>query len=213
MSDVIDIAAAQAERDPAAALDAHSWLGDAISTDAHSDRFAQWGHSTVVDEYVGAAVVSRGLFDALHERAGIAAAWPVGNAGLLHVYGYLLSTVPTPYGLKRERWLGPELARACGLGDDAFVPWASGRTLLSRVTDATRRVLSEAASETELISDVEATIAVSAETGPGAVAYALRSAGASDPPRLVTLFPVSDAAAIRREIAQEPARLRWNAVG
>ncbi len=80
-------------------------------------------------------MLSRSTFEALHDRAGLDSAWPVGNAGLLHVYGYLLSTTPTPYGLKRDRWLGGELARACGLAPDAFVPWIGERTLLDRVTD------------------------------------------------------------------------------
>ena len=50
--------------------------------------------------------------------AGLAAAFPVGNAGLLHVYGYWFSDEPTPYGFKRDRWVDGALAGAL-TGDDS----------------------------------------------------------------------------------------------
>lgn len=96
--------------------------------------------------------IDTALFDTLHAVAGIDAAFPTGNAGLLHVYGYWYSTVPTPFGYKRDRWHDGTLARAFGLPADAFhldAPQAGrpgsapgpGPTLLARVTAAALPVL------------------------------------------------------------------------
>jgi len=130
-----------------------AWMAEQIAADAAAGRFARWGRSTVVDENTREPVLSRELFDGLHELAGLGGsagevagagadagiAWPIGNAGLLHVYGYLLSTVETPYGRKRDRWLDGGVARAFGLPADAFAPWfvtpsAVGSTPLERIT-------------------------------------------------------------------------------
>lgn len=92
-----------------------------LGFDRASGVFSDWGLSTVIDENLRRPVIGPALFAFLHECAGLEATWPVGNAGLLHVYGYLLSTVPTPFGLKRERWIGCELTRALGMPDGAFL--------------------------------------------------------------------------------------------
>lgn len=207
MSERIDEAAADAQSDPVGVLERHPWLGAAIDADAAAGRFARWGRSTVIDEHAGTAVVSEELFAALHARAGLDAAWPIGNAGLLHVYGYLLSTVPTPYGFKRERWLDGALARAYGLAGDAFVPWASPRTTLERVADAAASLLARAEVRTALVGDSAASLGLArhADSGPVALAYALGG-------RLVTTFPVASPDDILAEWDAEPARPRWNAV-
>jgi len=207
VSERIDGAVADAQSDPVGALERHPWLGAAIDADAAAGRFARWGRSTVIDEHAGTAVVPEALFDALHARAGLDAAWPIGNAGLLHIYGYLLSTVPTPYGFKRERWLNGALARAYGLPADAFVPWASSRTTLERVTDAMTGLLARAEARTAVVGDSVASLGLArhADGGPFALAYALGG-------RLVTTFPVGSADEILAEWDAEPARPRWNAV-
>lgn len=210
----LDAAAATAARgDAGQAFDAVPWLSRSIAQDAASGRFARWSRSTIVDENVGAPVLDRAVFDRLHDLAGEPSAWPVGNAGLLHVYGYLLSLTPTPYGLKRERWLGPELARAFGLADAAFAPWADGPTLLERVTDAATSLLrSPAAARSE--AGGEYLTVLSASTGAAALVYARVT---DDGIRLVTTFPVADAAAVLTAIDTAspapgtPYRPRWNA--
>jgi hypothetical protein len=98
------------------------WMIDQIKVDVADRRFASWGSSTAFDETLQAPVIPRPLFEHLHALAGVTAQWPIGNAGLLHVYGYLLSAVDTRYGPKRRRWLGPQLAVALGLDPDHFVP-------------------------------------------------------------------------------------------
>lgn len=211
----LDAAASAAARgDAEEALAAVPWLEPSIAEDAASGLFRAWSRSTIVDENVGAAVLDRAVFEKLHALAGEHSAWPVGNAGVLHVYGYLMSATPTPYGLKRERWLGPDLARAFGLADDAFTPWTAGATLLRRVTDAATALLrSPAASRIE--AGGEYVVALSAPSGPAALVYAR---AADDDLRLVTTFPVADGAAILATLDETPVgspttpyRPRWNA--
>ncbi|MEV8267244.1 amino acid deaminase [Microbacterium sp. NPDC076911] len=204
MIDALDAAAQQSERDAVATLDKYPWLGAAIDADATAGRFAEWGASTVVDENIGAAVISRTVFDALHDRAQLQAQWPVGNAGVLHVYGYLLSRAETPYGLKRARWMNGHLAIACGLPADAFVPWASPRTLLERVGEAAHSALSRAACIREAGG---ATLALerTSQSEEWALVYAVDGL-------LVTTFPVVSVEQILAEWDADPQRLRWNAV-
>lgn len=132
------------------------WLAADIRADAEAGRFTHWGLSTVVDEFTGEAVLDRATFEALHRIAGLGGVddgaadadaacpdvvWPVGNAGLLHVYGYLLSTAATPWGAKRDRWVGGDVARAFGEDQAFLTPWygadvvhpGAGPTMLARV--------------------------------------------------------------------------------
>lgn len=213
----LDAASARAGDDPDAAFALLPWLGASIDADAAARRFDAWGLSTVIDENTGTAVVPASVFDALHARAGIDAEFPIGNAGLLHVYGYLLSTTPTPYGLKRARWLDGDLARAYGLTADAFLPWAlpTGETLLARVTAAAAALLSHAPVRRHQLGDTEALIAIGHSPASGdralasALVYALVSGGTR---RLITTFPVASPTAILDEVDAAAPRLRWNAV-
>ena len=193
-----------------ATLDYLPWIGRAIDEDGAARRFDAWGRSTAIDENTGTAVISRALFDVLHDRASIGATWPVGNAGLLHCYGYLLSLEATPYGLKRDRWVHGELARACGLHSDALLPWSRGSTLLARATSAASAILqSPVASAVQVIDGRAARVAISADHGPSALAYEVAPARGSAP-LLVTLFPVVDASSVLGEF-RIARRLRWNA--
>lgn len=193
------------------ALDAVPWLTGAIDEDSAVGRFDAWGHSRAIDENTGTAVIPRALFDELHRRAGLEATWPVGNAGLLHCYGYLLSLEATPYGLKRDRWLDGELAQACGLHPDALLPWVGDSTLLARVTSAASSVLrSPAVSATRTIDGRATRVAFSADRGPAALAYEVAPAH-GDAPLLVTLFPVGDASSVIDEF-RAARDMRWNAV-
>lgn len=209
MIELLDAAATA--HDAAEVLSMFDWLGPAIDADAQADRFSHWGRSTAVDENVGAPVLPRPTFEALHVRAGLDSAWPVGNAGLLHTYGYLLSTTPTPYGLKRDRWLGGELALACGLTPDAFVPWVGERTLLDRVAEAAETLIDGMPVRRQQVGALDAVIAIAdRQPQPSALAYALDSPAQGL--RLLTMFPIADPAALLVELDASPARLRWNAV-
>lgn len=208
----LDAAAHAAAADPYAAIGALPWLGGSIDADAAAGRFAVWGRSSVIDENTGTAVVPASVFAALHERAGIDARFPVGNAGLLHVYGYLLSTAPTPYGPKRDRWLDGALARAYGLADDAFLPWTfpDTATLLTRVTAAMEGILAASVVRSERLDEGDGIIAIGRRTasGPAALAYALARLGQG---RLITTFPVAAPDQLLAAVDAEGPRLRWNA--
>ncbi|MDR6691779.1 hypothetical protein J2X55_002702 [Microbacterium sp. 1154] len=202
--DALDAAALLAATDPAAAISSLPWLTASLAADRAAGRLAAWGRSSVIDENVGAAVLPRPLFDELHRHAGLEATWPVGNAGVLHVYGYLLSTTPTPYGLKRERWLTDDLALACGREAGAFLPWAVAQTLLSRATAAASALLARPDAIAEEPEGRTARIALGAPLPDGTAALAYAVDGL-----IVTMFPVADPAAVRAGLGAP--RLRWNA--
>ena len=214
---------------------------DAVRRDAEHGRLAHWGASTLVDEHTGVPSIDEALFDALHRAAGLTAAFPIGHAGLLHVYGYWFSIVPTPFGYKRDRWHDGTLARAFGLPVDAFrldVPESDpDATPLARVTAAALPVLrrppvgalvadavvdgrlsrvvlhrAPGAETPALVYGIES--AGSAGTGSGRSVHAAPhgSAAASDRLSLLTTFPFSgDPGPLLEEFAGEPV-LRWNAV-
>lgn len=210
----LEAASARAGRDtPAdasAAVGMLEWLTRSIADDRAAARFDAWGLSTVIDENVGKPVLGRAVFEHLHELAGVEASWPIGNAGVLHCYGYLLSRTKTPYGLKRERWIGPDLARAYGLADDAFVPWASETTLLARAADAASALLaSPETSRTLTVGGRETRVALSATKGTAALAYAV-AAEVGTHPLLLTTFPVAEPTVLLEEFDLKP-RLHWNA--
>ncbi len=184
-----------------------------IAQDAAAGRFDAWALSTVVDETVGAPVIDREDFTRLHEAAGLTADWPIGNAGLIHVYGYLLSTVQTPYGLKRDRWLDGSLATALGRHPRAFLledADAAGETVLQRVTDALLPHLEAAASEQLLRIDHRAVDGTVFRTVviDGALIYGVVL---GDRVRAVTAFPVTVNEGFLDRLLGEPPRMRYNA--
>ena len=56
------------------------------------------------------------------------------HAGIMHTYGYLFSTLNTPYGYKRWRWTIPTFTEAMGLKDKSISPHPKTGTLLSNLT-------------------------------------------------------------------------------
>lgn len=186
-----------------------------VVADARAGRFAAWGTSTVVDEFVGEAVVSEGVATALHRLARVPVRFPVGNAGVLHVYGYWFATRPTPFGYKRDRWLDGRLARAFGLPATAFIPRADPvSTPLQRVLEVAMPVLDEprqalATADAE-VDGVLTRVCLVRATGADATALVYGVAGA-DGMRLVTTFPVGgDALELIDDFVEHP-RWRWNA--
>ena len=207
--------------------DALGLVVDLIQRDASAGRFDAWGTSTVVDDNIGAPLIDQALFTTLHETAGIDAAFPIGNAGVIHMYGYWFSTVSTPYGLKRARWQEPNLAEAFGLAPNAFHLDAETRTTpLERLTDVALPLLLDPPGDATV---VDATLGARyghrlsrvvlihpLGTKVPALVYGIAPLGnASDAARLklLTAFPVQgDYAPILKDFAHNP-RPRWNAVG
>ncbi|MEJ6490607.1 amino acid deaminase [Leucobacter sp. USCH14] len=195
--------------------------------DAAAGRLADWGTSTVIDEHTEVASFDRQIFDALHVAAGIDAAFPVGNAGLLHVYGYWFSEVPTPFGFKRDRWQNGELARALGQRGTAFhltrgsTPGDRGSTPLQRVAEAALPLLLHPperflSGEALLHGRPSRVVIVQApDAGPSALIYGIApgpGTRAQSPLQLITAFPFGgDASALVADFESNPAA-RWNAV-
>ncbi|MDJ1370688.1 hypothetical protein [Gulosibacter molinativorax] len=200
---------------------------DQIRADAAANRFAPWGWSTVVDEHVGKAIIDPALFDRLHDAAGIQATFPIGNAGVIHVYGYWFSTVLTPYGYKRDRWLDGDLSGALGLPDDAFHLHHTGSTLLKRVTSAALPLLlavpGEAATPSQAEPSFQVAIRGEAEVrlstvntrmvivGTDETSALIYGVNMSKQMQLITCFPVNgNPDSIVRDFLTD-RRLHWNA--
>lgn len=213
-----------------------------VRADALADRFALWGQSTVIDEHTRVASFARPLFDALHAAAGIQATFPIGNAGLIHVYGYWFSEVFTPFGYKFDRWRDGSLAHALDLPTHAFWiegPGLEGTTALERVLEAVRPALETPPAST-ITADAELTFpagsrqsrlvlrapAGASASQPSALIYGVTqttSSSATDhksskpeanPPafQLITAFPFSGDPHALAADFKADPRPRWNAV-
>lgn len=200
-----------------------------IERDRHTPGLREsWGESTVIEEDSAVPVLERTAFETLHEWAGISAEWPRGHAGLVHVYGYLVSEVGTRFGLKGERWLAGGVARALDRAEREFLPGIAGRsTMLSRVTDALLPVLAHPESAggvgngaveacvDDLIGDSPAdamrTVLVRGSGGDRAIVY---GHVLGEEVRLITAFPLAPAAgdAVVETLLSASPRLRYNAV-
>ncbi len=200
-----------------------------LRSDALAGRFAHWGTSTLIDEFTGVPMIPSELFAELHRAAGIECEFPVGNAGVLHVYGYWFSEVPTPFGLKRDRWERGELALALGLRREEFLlQHSSGRTLLERVNAALLPLLRVPDPAVQLAEVCVAgrvcrvVLVRRPQEGAAALIYGIARRAAEfvggadrvDPGELnlVTAFPFSgDSGELLADFVADP-RFRWNAV-
>lgn len=199
------------------------WLEQQLERDADAGRFTAWGRSTVIDEHLGDAVVDPATVAALTGPARQPDVYPEGNAGLLHVYGYLFSSVETPFGRKSDRWLDGALASALGLDADAFHPQTGagdGPSMLRRVTNAALPLFDGAplgstftlARRDALAPELAALTVLRRVPGATAtaLAYALETSAGI---RLITLFPIeADPSAFLAARDAEAPRLRYNAL-
>lgn len=174
------------------------WLTAQLDADRARGTFGRWARSTVVDEHTRTPVLDRAVLAWLQRRAGLPVEFPGTDAGLAHVYGYLLSTAATPFGLKRDRWTGGELEPALGMEPGHLLPWRrpGGRTLLERVTDVVVPLLTDPPAGALLVrddpvpgtADALRTVVHRAQgVGGGALVYGLVGPGGTRP---VTVFPV-----------------------
>lgn len=117
------------------------WLCRQIARDAQCETlFGLWGQSINHDEHAGVTIVEPGILRVIGEVAGIPMEGPIVHAGLQHTYGYLLSTIETPYGYKRDRWVSPEIELGLGLRPDTLGPDPSHGTLLANATWTAGRI-------------------------------------------------------------------------
>jgi hypothetical protein len=195
------------------------WLATQVDDDRERGTFGRWGRSTVVDELTGAPVVPERVLAWLQRRAGLPVEFPGTDAGLAHVYGYLLSTAATPFGPKRDRWTGGALAAALGLDPRHLLPWhrPDGRTLLERLTDAVLPVLADPAGSLLVRDDAVPGTADARRPvggrgpggGGGAAGYGWVGPGGVRP---VTAFPVEASPRWLRETGSLLPAPRYNVV-
>ena len=111
------------------------WLHQQIVQDkAAGHLFDLWGRSSNFDELAQREIVEPGVLAAIGEVAGVSMNGRIVHAGLQHTYGYLLSTIVTPFGYKRDRWVSSHLEQGFGLPPDILGPCPSAGTLLSNAT-------------------------------------------------------------------------------
>ena len=93
-----------------------------------------WGRSINFDELANQTIVDSAIIQLLSQISGkkLSRKWP--HAGLQHTYGYLLSLIQTPYGMKRDRWIDTSLETAFGLNHSVLSPVPNEGTLLSNAT-------------------------------------------------------------------------------
>lgn len=111
------------------------WLCQQIIRDANtSGLFDLWTESSNFDELAGVSIVESGVLHAIGELAQVPLSGSVVHAGLQHTYGYLLSTIKTRFGYKRDRWVSPMLEAGFGLPSETLGPIPFDGTLLSNAT-------------------------------------------------------------------------------
>lgn len=94
-----------------------------------------WGRSSILDASSNRQI----LPDTVIQRLGIGSeVTPDGqrhvHAGLMHSYGYLFSTIETPYGRKGKRWIESRVDERIGIGPGRFAPVPARGEFLANLT-------------------------------------------------------------------------------
>lgn len=195
------------------------WLVRQVLASQHDDeQLAHWTSSTVIDDNVQAPVFDEATFAWLHRGLTDVYDFPIGHAGLMHTYGYLLSTVVTPYGLKRQRWLTSDLAVAFGKEPTHLQPTPSETPLMERVASTVLPALSDPVGTTRVVlafdEVVDTTNAMRtvyvADPGSGstAVVYGLVTSSTAQIVSTFLVQPLTEEWARTR--LSEPTRYRFN---
>ncbi len=133
-----------------------------VGRDAKRARLhAAWGQSSNLDELVHAEIVRAPLLAALGAHLGVLTSGAHVHAGLQHTYGYLLSTLATPFGYKRARWVDGELERGLGLLHGVLGPTPEAGSLYANVTCLLAQVAFSAAERRGLDEECAASAAPS----------------------------------------------------
>jgi hypothetical protein len=93
-----------------------------------------WGQSLNFDSGAKSQIVDDQIIADLHAAFGLHNDGKIVHAGVTHTYGYLFSVLDTPYGYKRERWIGPAMNKAFSLKGQSLSPEAENGGFLSNVT-------------------------------------------------------------------------------
>lgn len=114
--------------------------------------FLFWGNSKTTEnnKYIINEKVRSDLFNIFQQQHTD----QYGNAGLMHIYGYLFSTLETPYGYKRERWLIKELNQLFNFQHNQLSIKTDRGTLLANVTYFAGQLAFDETQDLELIKNV-----------------------------------------------------------
>ncbi|WP_222438827.1 hypothetical protein [Rhodococcus sp. BP22] len=195
------------------------WFGEqVVASRTNPAEMANWASSTVIEDNVQAPVFDECVFSWLHSGVPGAFEFPIGHAGLMHVYGYLLSSVETPYGLKRGRWLTDDLAKAFGLKPSFFFPTASTVPLMERVASVALPTLTDPTADSRTILTVDEVVdrrrcmrTVYIRDPMSNSTALLYGSVSGDDVQIVTAFPIGPmtAQSVQDRLA-EPTRHRYN---
>ena len=112
-----------------------------LKKDATENRplLNQWGLSRNIDESHlkdGTLTVPANVLRYLNSilKVNFDEKYIHGHAGVTHTYGYLFSNLQTPYGFKRERYVGGEIESGLGLSEGLLSGTPPHGTLLSNLT-------------------------------------------------------------------------------
>lgn len=116
-----------ADNDPA--------LVEQIYTDSKDPLLPQfWGESYNFDSNAKKTIVDEKIMKDLQQLFGIQNDNQKVHAGIIHTYGYLFSTIDTPYGYKRKRWIEPTLNTGFTLTSQALSPFTIEGGMFSNIT-------------------------------------------------------------------------------
>lgn len=95
---------------------------------------SMWGQSQNFDAGAKQIILSEKIIGDLQANFNIKNDNQIVHAGVMHTYGYLFSTLNTPYGFKRWRWTIPTFTEGMGLVEKSISPHPKAGTLLSNLT-------------------------------------------------------------------------------
>lgn len=93
-----------------------------------------WGKSYNFDSGANKTILDIAMIEPLQAEFNIKNDNMIVHAGIMHTYGYLFSTLNTPYGYKRKRWVIPTIDTALNLKKAAVSPHPEEGTLLTNIT-------------------------------------------------------------------------------
>lgn len=94
-----------------------------------------WGESLNFDEFAHQAIIDPRLLHQLCDLVGQPQQTSSrSHAGLQHTYGYLFSSIETPFGFKRARWVSPAIEQGFGIGAPCLRPIPARGSLLTNLS-------------------------------------------------------------------------------
>lgn len=128
-----------ATHDPVRAVELFHELCPSITGQIRADvkrkgPLSFWGRSSNIDELASQTIVAPEIIELIAKVADRKLSTRTPHAGLQHTYGYLFSLIPTPFGMKRDRWVETKLEAAFGLASSTLGPDPDEGTLLANAT-------------------------------------------------------------------------------